>query len=410
MWRFNHLILQGKKIFFIPLLLLLAFSLNVQAQIGGLDVFKSKNPTVKKKPTTISKPPKKTPKKSPKKLTPEEIEAKYEDALETGNIARDERRYADAEKAYRSGIAVKTKDFRAHYGLGNVFADQQRWEEAEKAYRDAYFNGTNNADINTALSFVLVQQKSGTNLAAKLVEAEKAARRAIQIEPNNPVAYDRLGVALEARGIYTDETEQSFRRSTELDPNFALAYAHLARIQARNGKRRDSERNFKRAIELAQDAPTITLIAEAYQADQRYAESEPLLMQVLRMDDKYPPALYLLGRAFAVSGRFDEAETVLKRCVAASPRTFDAHYMLGSVYQRMDKLDEAEGSYDRAAELANATNKKQLASNFGFVGVGDGFLKAGRTKDALRVYQKAQTLDPGNQEIKSKIARARSQN
>lgn len=409
MTSFNHLILERKKIFFVPLLLLLVFSLNVQGQIGGLDIFKSKNPTVKKK-TTTSKPPKKNPKKNPKKLTPEEIEAKYEDALEAGNIARDERRYSDAEKAYRSGIEVKPKDFRAHYGLGNVFADQQRWEDAEKAYREAYFNDTNNADINTALSFVLVQQKSGTNLATKLVEAEKAARRAIQIEPNNAVAYDRLGVALEARGIYTDETENSFRKSTELDPNFALAYAHLARVQARNGKRKDSERSFKRAIELAQDAPTLTLIAEAYQADQRYAESEPLLMKVLQMDDKYPPALYLLGKAFVTARRFDEAETILKRCVAASPRTFDAHYMLGSVYQRMDKFDAAENSYNRASDLANPTNKKQLASSYGFMGVGDGFLKAGRTRDALRVYQKAQNLDPENQEIKSKIAEARNRN
>lgn len=395
---------------FLVLIIALSFGSLVQAQPGGLDVFKSKNPTVKKKtPITPKKLPKKTPKKNPK-LTPEEIEAKYEDALEAGNIARDARNYADAEKAYRSGVEIKPKDSRAHYGMGNVFADQQRWDEAEKAYRSANANDLNNPDINTALSFVLVQQKSGANLAAKLVEAENAARRAIKIEPNNAVAFDRLGVALEARGIYSDETEQSFITSTRLDPGFALAYAHLARIQARKGKRKDSEKSFKRAIELAQDAPTITLIAEAYQADQRYAESEPLLMTALRMDDKYPPALYLLARAHLTSRKYDEAEQVLKRCIAASPRTFAAHYMLGSVYQRVDKPEEAEGSYNRAADLANVADKKQLAGPYGFTGIGDAYMKAGRSKDALRAYQKAQSLDPENQEIKSKIAEARSRN
>lgn len=402
--------LKKNKGLFLLFVLMLALSfgeLRTQAQPGGLDVFKSKNPTVKKK--TPSKTPKKNIKKTPK-MTAEEIEAKYEDALEAGNIARDERRYEDAEKAYRSGIQIKSKDSRAHYGLGNVFADQQRWEDAERSYQNAYVNDRNNPDINTALSFVLVQQKGGANLAVKLVEAENAARRAIRLEPNNPVAFDRLGVALEARGLYGEETEQSFLRSTQLDPNFALAYAHLARIQARKGKRGDSQKNFKRAIELAQDAPTITLIADAYQSDQRYTESELLLVKALQMDDKYPPALYLLGRAYAVARKYDEAEMILKKCIDASPRTFDAHYLLGSVYQRTERLEEAESAYNRAIDSANTADKKQLAGPYGFTGVGDGYLQLGRTKDALRVYQKAQSLDPENQAIKNKIAEARNRN
>lgn len=385
--------------------LLLFGAESINAQIGGLDVFKSKNPTVKKKGTSSTKPPRKNTRNP--KLTPEEIEAKFEDALEAGNVARDGRNYAEAEKSYRAGIAVKPKDSRAHYGLGNVFADQQRWEEAEKAYRSAYVNDMQNADINTALSFVLVQQKAS---AVKLADAEAAARRAIAIEPNNAVAYDRLGVALEARGIYGNETENSFRKSTELDASFAIAYAHLARIQARKGRRSDSDKSFKRAIELAQDAPTVTLIAEAYQADQRYADSEPLLVRALQMDEKYPPALYLVSKAHLVASRFDEAEATLKRYIAASPRTFEAHYMLGSVYQRQERLGDAENSYNRASDLANSTDKKQLAGPYGFTGVGDGYMKAGRSKDALRAYQKAQSLDPQNEEIKSKVAEARTRN
>lgn len=396
-------------------LLLTCCVASVRAQIGGLDifiggidVFKPRNPAVKKQGITSANSGNHSRKNT--KLSLEEIETKFEAALEAGNIARDERRYADAEKSYRAGIVIKPKDSRAHYGLGNVFADQQRWEEAERAYRSAYINDMQNADINTALSFVLVQQKSGANLAAKWVEAEIAARRAIAIEPNNAVAYDRLGVALEARGIYGNETEEAFVKSTELDPDFALAHAHLARIQSRKGRRSDSDISFKRAIELAQDAPTMTLIAEAYQADQRFNDSEPVLMRALQMDEKYPPALFLLGRVHITSSKFNEAESVLKSYMASSPRTFAAHYMLGSIYQRTDRLKEAENAYNRAAELANSTDKKQLAGQYGYTGIGDGYIRAERAKDALRVYQKAQNLDPQNNEIKNRIAEARTRN
>jgi len=400
-----NIILKQHKVLLSFFALLMAFSFSALAQPGGLDVFKPSNPTVTKKPTTGTKPkPKPKPGAKKPKLTPEEIEAKYEESLDEGNKARDERRYTDAEKAYREGIQLKVKDFRAHYGLGNIFADQQRWEDAEKAYRDAFTQDSRNADINTALSFVLVQQRS---VARKLADAEAAARRAITVDPSNAVAFDRLGVAIEARGGSKAEAEDAFRRSTELDPNFALAYAHLARIQALNNKRKDSQNSYQRAIELAQDAPTLTLIAESYQADQRYEESEPLLEKALQMDDKYPPALYLLGAAYLVQRKYDEAESTLKRCIAASPKTFRSHYLLGSLYQRTNRFEDAESSYNRAADVANASDKKQLAGAYGFMGLGDAYLKAGRPKDAVRVYQKAQTLDPTNQEVKSKIAEAR---
>ncbi len=386
--------------------LLLAFSFTTLAQPGGLDVFKPANPTVQKKPSSTGNKPKPKPKPNSKKpkLTPEEIEAKYEESLDAGNIARDERRYTDAEKAYREGVQVKVKDFRAHYGLGNVYADQQRWEDAEKAYRDASVQDFNNVDINTALSFVLVKQKGN---AKKLADAEAAARRAITIDPNNAVAFDRLGVAIDLRGGSKADAEDAFRKSTELDPNFALAYAHLGRMQALNNKRKDSQNSYKRAVELAQDAPTFALIAEAYQSDQRYEESILFLQKALELDDKYPPALHLLGTAYVATRKYTEAESTLQRAIAASPKTFASHYLLGSLYQRMDRIEDAEGSYNRAAEVANASDKKQLAGAYGFIGLGDAYLKAGRSKDAVRVYQKAQTLDPTNQEVKSKIAEAR---
>jgi len=48
-------------------------------------------------------------------------------------------------------------------------------------------------------------------------------------EPKNAIAWDRLGVALQARGLFNNETENAYRRAVELDPQFPVAYAHLAR-------------------------------------------------------------------------------------------------------------------------------------------------------------------------------------
>jgi cytochrome c-type biogenesis protein CcmH/NrfG len=49
-----------------------------------------------------------------------------------------------------------------------------------------------------------------------------------------------------------------------------------------------------------------------------------------------------------------------------------------------------------------------LAGLFGFGGVGDGYLNAGRPRDAVRAYERALQLDPGNSELPNKIAAARA--
>src|SRR3954469_15182758 len=110
---------------------------------GGAGIFRPKNPETKKRTTGI-KPPTATGRTTgtgrtntgtvrPVALPPEVIEERFEDALGEGNTARDARKYADAEKAYRNAGQLKPKDWRGWYGLGNIYTDQQRWDDAEKA-------------------------------------------------------------------------------------------------------------------------------------------------------------------------------------------------------------------------------------------------------------------------------------
>ena len=53
-------------------------------------------------------------------------------------------------------------------------------------------------------------------------------------------------------------------------------------------------------------------------------------------------------------------------------------------------------------------NTFQLGGMFGFEGVGDGYLKARQKEDAVRAYQRALELDPGNNGIAQKLARAKA--
>jgi tetratricopeptide (TPR) repeat protein len=340
------------------------------------------------------------------KSEPANLDELYENSIEEGNLARDRREYGAAETAYvrAKAVKLKEKDFRAVYGLGNIYSDQQRWEEAEEAYREAVALSPDSPEPYVAISFVLTQPIIGKDLSVRFLEAQKMARRAIELDPGNPIAYNMLGVALELSGNIDKTTEDAYRRAVALDPEFALAYAHLGRLLRRNGRVNESSQAYRRAIELARDVPTMIMVADVLQSQQRYAESEKLLRQALREDGRNPTALYLLGRALTASASFVEAEAVLKKSIEISPKSLVSYMLLGSVHARRKDFNKAEAILIKALQIVSENEKKRLAQEF--EAVGDGFMTTGKRKDAVRAYQQAIALDTEKSILKDKLARA----
>jgi tetratricopeptide (TPR) repeat protein len=381
---------------------------DVGADVGG-SVFRAKNPETKKKgPTATTTKPSNTTKPTRTAPPRANVAERVEELLDKGNEARDARNFAGAEDAYKEVLKLKPRDARAAYGLGNIYSDQQRWDEAETAYRNSVTWAPNDADAYVALSVVLVQPRVGGDNAKRFADAEMFARKSVQIDPKNAVGWDRLGVALQARGLANSETEHSYRRAIELDAQFAVAYAHLARMLNHSNRGSEATPLYQKAIELANDPATLNLIAESMQGEQLWPQSEPVLKRALELDPRNPTSLILMGRLLIVYKRFQEAEPYLKSATEVSSRAFQPFFFLGRVYLGMDRFSDAEANYERASAFAGAGEKKQLAGLFGFEGVGDGYLKLKQKDNAARAYQRAIELDPDNNGAAQKLQRARS--
>lgn len=386
-----------------------ALAQDVGVDVGGA-TFRAKNPESKRKttnnPTATSTKPGNRPTGNTR-VRPAVAE-RIEDLLEKGNEARDARRFTDAEAAYKEILRLKARDARAAYGLGNIYFDQQRWDDAEGAYRNSVAWAPFEPDAHIALSVLLVKPRAGGDNAKRFADAESLARRSVQLDPKNAVAWDRLGVALQTRGVVNSETEHSYRKAIELDPQFAVAYAHLARVLNKIGKASESPALYQKAIELAKDPATLNLIAESLQAEQLWPQSEPVLKRALELDSRNPTSLLLMGRMLVVYKRYQEAEPFLKSATEVSSRAFQPFNLLGRAYLGMDRFSDAEATYERASALAGAGERKDLAGVFGFEGVGDGYLKARQKENAVRAYQRALELDPANSGAAQKLARAKA--
>jgi Flp pilus assembly protein TadD len=328
----------------------------------------------------------------------------FEQIIEDGNAARDERNYSEAERTYQKAQKIRPKDSRSVYGLGNVYSDQQRWDEAEKAYRQAIQIEPDDADAQIALSFVLTQPVVAGNLSDRYAEAESLARKAVTIDPTNAAAFDQLGQAMELLGIIGNETQKAYKKAIELDPTFALAHAHLGRLLAKNGSSNEAAESYAAAIRLSADVPTMILVAEVMQSQQKFAESEQLLRNALRRDPRNPSALFLLGRALTTSGNFEEAEALLKRSVEVSPTGYVSYIQLSSLYSRRGHYAQAETTLIEALKNVSPNERKRLASEFEVVG--DGYMRLGKKVEARRVYEQAVSLDGNKPNLEAKISKA----
>lgn len=329
-------------------------------------------------------------------------EEDFEDLIDNGNAARDDRDYSAAEAAYKRARAVKPKDYRAAYGLGNLYSDQQRWEEAENAYRTALQLSPSSGFAHIALSYVLTQPISAPDLSDRYEEAEKLARRAIELSPRTALGFDQLGVSMELRGQIGQQTETAYRKALQLDDSFAPAYAHLGRLLRRRGSNRESVEAYDKAIERATDVGTMVVVAEIMQSEQRYKESVSLLQKAVNADPHNPAALIMLGRALMALNKAPEAESVLKRSISASQNSFTSNSLLATLYTRQKSYEMAEDSLMQALRSVPSYEHRLLAQQF--VAVGDGYSTLGKRDLATRVYRQAAKLDPDNESLAGKLA------
>jgi Flp pilus assembly protein TadD len=108
------------------------------------------------------------------------------------------RRFAEAESHYKKFLTQSPDDFLAHFNLGGLFVLQDRWDEAVAAFRKAEALSPRDARVPTILARILFRRGDAQG-------ALQAARRAIDLDPNQPEAhqtaleiYRKLGMTAEA--------------------------------------------------------------------------------------------------------------------------------------------------------------------------------------------------------------------
>ena len=198
------------------------------------------------------------------------------------NLDPDWRRLQRAEQLAQRALAIDPQLAEAHLGLGTVYADRFDYARAAAEFREAIRLESENAYAWDLLSWALGYQQPPDAL-----EAEKAARECIRLEPSVWGAYYHLGRALLLQQRYP-EAIAAMEHARELSPTSTTADLGLAQVYLAQG-------NYDRAVTLLSKRPARAAIS-----------------------------LFWLSSAYAAHGDKEKALATLQKALTAGYRDFAA--------------------------------------------------------------------------------------
>lgn len=299
------------------------------------------------------------------------------------------RGYENAINWYKKALDVDEKYAPAYAGLGETYALWGDWkgqsEECGAFYDKSLEYSLKARELAPDSSYSHRALAMSYYALGRYVEAEREARRAIEMNPSDAEAYfvlwkatgkdpnseyiekaldlnpnllmahNDLGVAYLASGSY-DRAVYHLRRTVELNPDSALAHNNLGHALVEMGKGEEAIKEYKKSIEI----------------------------------DPYNHLAHSnLATALVNKGEIEDAIRGYKKAAEINPDSALYHYNLGTALLLGGKIKEGIKELKVAVELN---------PNFGeaYTNLGRALLEVGRSDEALVAFQKAIDINPGD--------------
>lgn len=229
-----------------------------------------------------------------------------------------------------------------------------------------------------------------------LLEAEQAARLAVEQEPELVVAWSNLGIILQEAGKFTDSLEclefvvslqpdnpevhnnlantcqrlgylqrarESYQRALELRPEYAEVYSNLTLLLSDLGCIDEAAASARRAIDInPQLADAYLNLANIELSRMRYADARHWVNSLLAFAPQHVGGLTALAQIMIIDERYEDAVTFARKSLAITPDNANAHKVLGKALQGLGHYEEAEQAYNRAAELPGTVAEEALVA------------------------------------------------
>ena len=231
---------------------------------------------------------------------------------------------------------------------------------------------------------IYVEGYSEVDDASFIAQAETACATALALNPNLDVVHTALGDLYVSTGQYQD-AETEYQNALAIDPSSAESFTGLGEIYARQSRFEEAEASLRKAVDIHPgNSATYNRLGAFLYHTGRYSEAVEQYQYVVALEPGNMNGFANLGTAYMLMGSFDAAAPAFQKAIDIEP-TVIAYSNLGLMHYYLGDLDTAIDNHSNAVELK--PNDYLARSN-----LGDALWIAGREGDALREFEKAETM------------------
>ena len=201
----------------------------------------------------------------------------------------------------------------AWFNLGNVYAERKDFIASAEAYAQFLNRWPTDDSVRVAGIQGLSQAYSGFGVQAEMrgaVDSARASyRKAIEIDPNEPINWFNLGNVL--REDKPEEAREAYERAIALDPTHLDSYNNLGMTYRDLDRTADAIEVFERALTLAPESPIVNYNLGHALMEIGEVERAQSALEVFRKTWTDDPILihYYMGNVYAESGQIEQART-----------------------------------------------------------------------------------------------------
>ncbi len=290
--------------------------------------------------------------KSKEKPTEEKVETKNPNAADYYQKGRSSyllftpKGFQDAIEYYNKAIQADPNFAPAYAGLGEVYSFIGYYRlEIKEDYEDQYIRSYENMlkalklDANTigtqralALSYLHLRRMS---------EAEAAAKRAVELDPNDAESYFVLW-AVNGR----DPDNPYIRKALELDPNLVMAYIGLGTAYLSNkGDYVKATEQYEKAVQLADSPQLHTYLGISLRTQGYLDKAVTEYLKAIKLDPNYASAYLNLGATLLYMGTLQDSIAQEKKAISLNPNDPESYYYLARAFELTKNPKEAIENY-----------------------------------------------------------------
>ncbi|MCL5035602.1 MAG: tetratricopeptide repeat protein [Chloroflexi bacterium] len=252
----------------------------------------------------------------------------------------------EAKGMFNAGSQFMRRDTRDVYlRRAQSFFSERKYKEAEEAANKAL-----ELDPQSGIAYGILGNICFDNYRFK--EAEKAYRKAIEYSPDELAPYSSLALTMLEFKRY-DEAGDIILHCLEKHPDNDEAYATLASIYYEQRKLALAQEAAGKALKLnSRAAGAHIILAEICGDRYKYDEAIRHYLAARQSDPEFEMEMHAgLGTVLLKKKDFDSSEAAFKKALELYPQYYCAWTQLGDLYTKKRKYDDARAVLEKAMKI-----------------------------------------------------------